>query len=528
MAKKILNGIEARSALEKGIKKLVDAVKITLGPKGRNVVLWQDFGLPLITNDGVTIAKDIVLEDEFENMGANLVKEVSTKTNDVAGDGTTTASILAYAMIKEGNKNYVAGANPIILRKGMQKATEVCVNELKKMSKPVETNKEIEQVASISAGDEKIGKLIASAFEKVGKDGVISVEESKSMETTLSVVEGMQFNRGYLSPYMCTNTEKMIAELENPYILLTDKKINSINEIVPILEKIIQSGEKLLIICDDIEQEALATIVLNKIRGVFNCVVIKAPSFGDKRKDYLDDIAILTGGKVFSDGTGIDIKQVSLQDLGKAKSVKVEKERTTIIDGLGKPELLEKRIKQIKDQLKNETSQFEKDALEKRLAKLAGGVAVINVGSATEVEMKEKKLRIEDALSATKSASEEGIIPGGGVALLKTYNKVYEFANSLVGDEKIGAEIILKSIQAPIKQIVENAGISGEIVIEKIISNKNINFGFDALSMEYVDMLEKGIVDPTKVTRSALENATSVASTILTTECVVCEEKKDK
>ena len=526
MSKEILYGSEARKALFRGVSKLAKAVKITLGPRGRNVVLEKEFSSPLITNDGVTIAKEIVLSDPFENMGANLIREVSVKTNDVAGDGTTTASVLAEQMVKEGNKNFEAGANPIILRKGMQKAVKVCIEEVKKISKKVETNKEIAQVASISAGDEFIGNIIAEAMEKVGTDGVITVEEGNSLETTLSVTKGMQFDRGFLSPYMCTNQEKMMAELDNAYILLTDKKISSIQEILPLLEQVVQAGQKLLIVADDVDGEALATLVLNKLRGAFVVVAVKAPSFGDNRKNCLEDIAILCGGSVISEDMGLDLKSVSMSSLGRAKSVKVDKDKTVIVGGAGSKEEVLKRVGEIKNQLAECKDDYEKDKLRERLAKLVGGVAVINVGSATEVELKEKKLRIEDALSATKAASEEGIVPGGGVALLKTINALEKFIETLDGDEKTGAQIILRSVEMPIRQIAENAGVDGGVVAFKVKERiKDLAYGFDALNLTYGDMFEKGIIDPTKVTRSALENAVSVASSILTTECVVVNKE---
>ncbi|MDD3396979.1 MAG: chaperonin GroEL [Clostridia bacterium] len=524
MSKKIIYGEKARKALETGVNILADTVKVTLGPKGRNVVLEKKYSTPLIINDGVTIAKEIELKDPFENMGAQLIKEVSVKTNDVAGDGTTTAAVLAQAIIHEGNKNFVAGANPIILRKGIQKAVAICVKELRSISKPVETPKEIAQIASISAGDEEIGDLIAEAIKKVGADGVITVEESKSMKTELNVVEGMQFDRGYLSAYMCTNTDKMIAELENPYILITDKKISSITEILPILEQIVKTGEKLVIIADDVEGEALATLILNKLRGTFNCVAVKAPSFGDNRKNLMEDIAILTGGKVISEELGLELKNTDLSALGRAKFVKVDKDNTTIINGEENSKAIKERANILKNQLKDETSDYEKEKIQERLAKLSGGVAVISVGSATEVEMKEKKLRIEDALSATKAATAEGIIPGGGVALLKTSDKLKELIKALDGDEKTGAKIVLRAIEEPIRQIVTNAGVDAGVVLNNIYANKDkLNYGFDALNMKYVDMLESGIIDPAKVTISALENAASVAATLLTTECLVAE-----
>ena len=528
MAKKIKYGEDARKALERGVNVLADTVKITLGPKGRNVVLDKKFGTPLITNDGVTIAKEIDLADPFENMGAQLIKEVSVKTNDVAGDGTTTACVLAQAIIREGLKNFTAGANPIILKKGIQKAIETATAELKKISKQVSTSKEIAQVASISAGDEEIGNLIAQAMEKVGADGVISVEEAKTMKTELSVVEGMQFDRGYLSPYMSTNMEKMIAELENPYILITDKKISTIQDILPLLEQIVKVGGKLLIIADDIEGEALATLVLNKLRGTFICVAVKAPAFGDKRKALLEDIAIVTGGKVISEELGLDLKQADLSMLGNARFVKVDKDNTTIVDGAGEKTDIADRIKSIKAQLETVTSDYDKEKLEERLAKLAGGVAVIKVGAATEVEMQEKKLRIEDALAATKAASQEGVVPGGGVALLKTAGKVNKLIEELSGDEKTGASIVLRAIEEPIRQIAKNSGVDGGVVVNKIYEHiEDANYGFDALNNRYVDMVENGIIDPTKVTRSALENAGSVASVLLTTECLVADIEEE-
>ena len=529
MSKKILEGLEARKALESGVNKLANTVKITLGPKGRNVVLGKKYASPLITNDGVTIAKEIELNDPFENLGAELIKEVSVKTNDVAGDGTTTACVLAQAMIREGMKNFAAGANPIILKKGIFKAVDVIVDELKKLSKPVSSSNDIKQVASISAGDEEVGQLISSAMEKVGSDGVITVEESQTMKTELSVVEGMQFDRGYLSPYMCTNTEKMVAELDNPYILITDKKISNIQEILPLLEQIVKISAKLLIIADDVEGEALTTLILNKLRGTFNCVAVKAPSFGEKRKAMLEDIAILTGGNVISEELGLDFKNITLDMLGKAKMVKVEKENTTVVEGAGDVEKIKSRVNQIKAQIKTQTSEYEIEKLNERLAKLAGGVAVIKVGAATEVEMKEKKLRIEDALAATKAASEEGVVPGGGVALLKATPKVKELINSLNGDEKTGASIVLNAIEEPIRQIAKNSGVDGGVVVNKIYENLDKKaYGFDALNNEYCDMIEKGIIDPTKVTRSALQNAASVSATMLTTEALVVEIEDQK
>ena len=529
MSKMILQGEEARKSLEAGVNKLANTVKITLGPKGRNVVLGKKYALPLITNDGVTIAKEIELSDQFENLGAELIREVSVKTNDVAGDGTTTACVLAQAIIREGLKNFTAGANPIILKKGIFKAVDVACEELKKMSKPVSSSKDIQQVASISAGDEEVGKLIADAMEKVGSDGVITVEESQTMHTELSVVEGMQFDRGYLSPYMSTNTEKMIAELDNPYIFITDNKISSLNEILPLLEQLVKVGGKLLIIADDVEGEALTALILNKLRGSLNVVAVKAPSFGDKRKAMLEDISILTGGTFVSSELGIDFKSLTLEDLGRAKSVKVDKDTTTIVEGAGNSDEIKGRIKQIKDQIKETTSEYDKEKLSERLAKLAGGVAVIKVGAATEVEMKEKKLRIEDALSATKAASEEGVVPGGGVALLKTTPAIKKLIETLSGDEKTGASIVLRAVEEPIRQIATNAGIDGGVVVNKIYENLDKSaFGFDALNNEYGDMLKKGILDPTKVSRSALQNAASVSATLLTTEALVVEIEDKK
>ncbi len=529
MAKLIKQGEEARKSLEAGVNRLADTVKITLGPKGRNVVLGKNYALPLITNDGVTIAKEIELEDPFENLGAELIREVSVKTNDVAGDGTTTACVLAQAIIREGLKNFTAGANPIILKKGIFKAVDVVTEELKALSKPVASSKDIEQVASISAGDEEIGKLIASAMEKVGSDGVITVEEAQTMQTELSVVEGMQFDRGYLSPYMSTNTEKMIAELENPYILITDTKISSLSEILPLLEQIVKVSGKLLIIADDLEGETLTALILNKLRGSLNVVGVKAPSFGDKRKSMLEDIAILTGGRFVSSELGIDLKTLTLDDLGRAKMVRVDKDTTTIVEGAGNQKEIRGRVAQIKEQIKTTTSEYDKEKLTERLAKLAGGVAVIKVGAATEVEMKEKKLRIEDALSATKAASEEGVVPGGGVALLKTTPKVKKLIETLEGDEKTGAAIVLRALEEPIRQIASNSGIDGGVVVNKIYENLDkAAYGFDALKNEYGDMVKKGILDPTKVTRSALQNAASVSATLLTTEALVVEIEEKK
>ena len=523
MAKQIKTSSEARQALEAGVDTLVNTVKITLGPKGRNVVLDKKFGSPLITNDGVTIAKEIELSDPFENMGAQLVKEVATKTNDVAGDGTTTAALLAQIIIKEGLKNVAAGANPIIIRKGIIAATETVVAELKKISKPIDSKESISQVASNSAGDEEVGKLVSEAMEKVGKDGVITVEESKTMKTELSVVEGMQFDRGYASPYMVTNSEKMEAVLDNPLILITDKKISNIQEILPVLEQVVQSGNKLLIIAEDIEGEALATLILNKLRGAFTCVAVKAPGFGDRREAMLQDIAILTGGQVITEKLGLELKETKLDQLGKAKQVKIDKDNTTIVEGAGTSEDIKARIKAIKAQIVETTSDYDREKLQERLAKLSGGVAVINVGAATEVEMKERKLRIEDALAATRAAVEEGIVPGGGVALLTAIPSLQKLVSKLSGDEKTGAAIVLKAIESPLKQIAENAGVDGGVIISKVLEGKTANYGYDALKGEYGDMVAKGIIDPTKVTRSALQNAASVASSLLTTEAVVAD-----
>ena len=523
MAKQIKYGDEARKALEKGVNVIADTVKITLGPKGRNVVLDKKFGAPLITNDGVTIAKEIELEDPFENMGAQLVKEVSTKTNDVAGDGTTTAMLLAQAIIREGLKNLAAGANPIILKKGIAVAVDTAVEKIKSISKPVESKLAISQVASISAGDEKIGELIANAMEIVGKDGVITVEEGKSMTTELSTVEGMQFDRGYASAYMVTNTEKMEAVLDNPYILITDKKISSLQEILPIIEPIAQQGARLLIIAEDVEGDALAALIVNKLKGVLNCVAVKAPGFGDRRKAMLEDIAILTGGTVISSDLGYEFKDVTTDMLGRAAQVKVDKDNTTIIDGAGDKENIKARVASIKAQIAETTSEYDKEKLQERLAKLAGGVAVVNVGAATEVEMKEKKLRIEDALSATRAAVEEGIVPGGGVTLLSCIPEITKLVNKLEGDEKTGAKIVLKAIEEPVRQIAKNAGLDGSVIVSNILNSKKPNYGFDALKDEYTDMVASGIIDPTKVTRSALQNAASVAATLLTTESIVTD-----
>ena len=528
MAKQIKKGDEARKALESGVNQLADTVKITLGPKGRNVVLDRSFGAPLITNDGVTIAKEIDLKDPFENMGAQLVKEVSTKTNDVAGDGTTTAIVLAQSIVREGIKNVAAGANPMILKKGIAKAVDVAVEQLKNMSNPVKDKKSIAQVASISAGDEAVGELISEAFEKVGKDGVITVEESKTMKTELTTVEGMQFDRGYASPYMVTNTDKMEAVLDNPVILITDKKISNIQEILPLLEQVVQHGLKLLIIADDIEGEALTTLVLNKLRGTFNCVAVKAPGFGDRRKAMLEDIAILTGGEVVSNDLGIELKDVSLDMLGRAKTVKVDKDNTTIVEGAGDKGEIFARVKLIRAQIAETTSDYDREKLQERLAKLAGGVAVVNVGAATEVEMKEKKLRIEDALSATRAAVEEGIVPGGGVALLSAIPALETLASTLDGEERTGVMIIRRALEEPIRQIANNAGLDGAVIVNTIVNKNSSTFGFDALKNEYVDMVEAGIIDPTKVTRSALCNAASVASTLLTTESIVADIKESQ
>ncbi|MCD8294252.1 MAG: chaperonin GroEL [Clostridia bacterium] len=523
MAKQILYGDEARKKLETGVNVVADTVKITLGPKGRNVVLDKKFGSPLITNDGVTIAKEIELEDPFENMGAQLVKEVSTKTNDVAGDGTTTAMVLAQAIVHEGLKNLAAGANPMILKKGISKAVDTAVAKVKSISQVVDSKLAISQVASISAGDEAIGDLIANAMEIVGKDGVITVEEGKSMNTELTTVEGMQFDRGYASAYMVTNTEKMEAVLDTPYILITDKKISALQEILPIVEPIAQQGARLLIIADDVEGDALAALIVNKLKGVLNCVAVKAPGFGDRRKAMLEDIAILTGGTVVSSDLGYEFKDVTPDMLGRANQVKVDKDNTTIVDGFGDPEDIKARINSIKAQILETTSDYDKEKLQERLAKLAGGVAVINVGAATEVEMKEKKLRIEDALAATRAAVEEGIVPGGGVALLSAIPDLQKLVKSLSGDEKTGAAIVLKAVEAPVRQIAANAGYDGSVIVNNIVSAKKTNYGFDAYNNRYTDMVAAGIIDPTKVSRSALENAASVASTLLTTESIVTD-----
>ena len=526
MAKEIKYGVDARKALEAGVNQLADTVRVTLGPKGRNVVLDKSFGAPLITNDGVTIAKDIELEDAFENMGAQIVKEVATKTNDVAGDGTTTATVLAQAMINAGMKNLAAGANPIILRKGMKKATDAAVEAISKMSQQVGGKEQIAKVASISAGDEQVGQLVADAMEKVSKDGVITIEESKTMLTELDLVEGMQFDRGYISAYMATDMEKMVAELEDPYILITDKKISNIQEILPLLEQIVQSGAKLLIIAEDIEGEALTTLIVNKLRGTFSVVGVKAPGYGDRRKAMLEDIAILTGGTVISEEVGLELKDATMDMLGRAKSVKVEKENTVIVDGLGDKDAIQARIGQIKSQIETTTSDFDREKLQERLAKLSGGVAVIRVGAATETEMKEAKLRLEDALAATKAAVEEGIIAGGGSAYIHAAKTVKEMTKDLSGDEKTGAEIVLKALEAPLYHIAANAGLEGSVIINKVYESE-VGTGFDALTETYVDMIKSGIIDPAKVTRSALQNATSVASTLLTTESVVADIKEE-
>ena len=526
MAKEIKYGAEARKALEAGVNQLADTVRVTLGPKGRNVVLAKSYGSPLITNDGVTIAKDIELEDAFENMGAQIVKEVATKTNDVAGDGTTTATVLAQAMINEGMKNLAAGANPIILRKGMKKACDKAVEAISEMSQTINGKEQIARVASISAGDDEVGQMVADAMEKVSNDGVITIEESKSMKTELDLVEGMQFDRGYISAYMSTDMEKMVAELDNPYILITDKKISNIQDILPVLEQIVQGGQKLLIIAEDVEGEALTTLIVNKLRGTFQVVAVKAPGYGDRRKEMLQDIAILTNGKVISEELGYDLKDTTLDDLGRAKSEKVTKENTVIVDGFGTKEDIQGRVNVIKAQLEETTSEFDKEKLQERLAKLAGGVAVIRVGAATETEMKEAKLRMEDALNATRAAVEEGIIAGGGSAYIHAAKKVAELVADLEGDEKTGAKVVLKAMEAPLFHISANAGLEGSVIINKIKESQP-GIGFDAYNEKYVDMIEAGIIDPVKVTRSALQNATSVASTLLTTESVVADIKED-
>ena len=526
MAKDIKYGVEARKALEAGVNKLADTVRVTLGPKGRNVVLDKSFGTPLITNDGVTIAKEIELEDAFENMGAQLVKEVATKTNDVAGDGTTTATVLAQAMINEGMKNLAAGANPIVLRKGMKKATDAAVEAIAKMSEPIKGKEQIARVAAISASDDEVGSLVADAMEKVTNEGVITIEESKTMKTELDLVEGMQFDRGYVSAYMCTDMEKMEANLDDPYILITDKKISNIQDILPVLEELVKSGQKLLIIAEDVEGEALTTLIVNKLRGTFNVVAVKAPGYGDRRKDMLKDIAVLTGGTVISEELGLELKDATLASLGRAKSVKVQKENTVIVDGQGAKADIEKRVAQIKAQLSETTSDFDKEKLQERLAKLSGGVAVIRVGAATETEMKEAKLRMEDALNATRAAVEEGIISGGGSAYIHASKEVAKLVTTLEGDERTGAKIILKALEAPLFRIVENAGLEGSVVVNKV-RESSVGVGFDAYREEYVDMVKSGILDPAKVTRSALQNANSVASTLLTTESAVATIKED-
>ncbi len=526
MAKQFKYGDDARKALEAGVDTLANTVKITLGPKGRNVVLDKSYGTPLITNDGVTIAKEIQVEDPFENMGAQIIREVSTKTNDIAGDGTTTAAVLAQAIVKEGLRNVAAGANPMVLKKGIQFATDAAVEELRKISKEVEDKTAIAQVASISASDESVGKLISEAMEKVGKDGVITIEEGKAMHTELTVVEGMQFDRGYVSPYLVTNTEKMEAELDNPVILITDKKINNVQEILPLLEQVLKNGLKLLIISDDIEGEALTTIIVNKLKGVFNCVAVKAPGFGDRRKAYLEDIAILTGGTYIASDLGYELKSVTLDMLGTAKSVKVGKENTTIIGGAGDPEAIKARVAAIRAQIAETTSDYDREKLQERVAKLAGGVAVIGVGAATEVEMKERKMRIEDALAATRAAVEEGIVPGGGIALLSVVPNVKKACKALEGDVKTGANIVIAALEAPIRQIAQNAGVDGGVVAATIASKNKPNFGYDAAKNVYCDMIKAGILDPTKVTRIALQNAASVAATLLTTEALVTDIKE--
>ena len=526
MSKLIKRGDEARKALEAGVNSLADTVKITLGPKGRNVVLDKKYGAPLITNDGVTIAKEIELDDPFENMGAQLVKEVSTKTNDVAGDGTTTATLLAQAMIHEGLKNLAAGANPIVVKKGMAKAVEAAVAEVKKQAKTVDGSKDIARVGAVSSGDEEIGKLIADAMEKVSSDGVITIEESKTAETYSEVVEGMQFDRGYITPYMATDMEKMEANLDDPYILITDKKISVISDILPILEQIVQSGKKLLIIAEDVEGEALSTLIVNRLRGTLNVVCVKAPGFGDRRKEMLQDIAVLTGGTVISEEVGLELKTATMDMLGRARQVKVDKENTIIVDGAGNSDEIKARVGQIRAQIETTSSEFDKEKLQERLAKLAGGVAVIKVGAATEIEMKEKKLRIEDALAATKAAVEEGIVAGGGTALIDAIPAVKEYVDSAEGDEKTGAAIVLKALEEPVRQIAANAGIEGSVIVEQLKKDGKVGYGYNALTGEFQDMIEAGIVDPTKVTRSALQNASSVAATILTTESLVADIKE--
>ena len=527
MAKQIKYGEEARKALQAGIDSLADTVKITLGPKGRNVVLDKKFGAPLITNDGVTIAKEVELEDPFENMGAQLVKEVATKTNDAAGDGTTTATLLAQAMVREGMKNIAAGANPMIVKKGIQKAVDAAVNAIKANSKPVEGSADIARVGTVSSADENVGKLIAEAMEKVSTDGVITLEESKTAETYSEVVEGMQFDRGYISPYMVTDADKMEAVYDDAYILITDKKISSIQEILPLLEQVVQAGKKLVIIAEDMEGEALTTIILNNLRGTFKCAAVKAPGFGDRRKEMLKDIAILTGGEVITSELGLELKDTTIAQLGRAKQVVIQKENTIIVDGAGASEEIKARISQIRSQIETTTSDFDKEKLQERLAKLSGGVAVIKVGAATEIEMKEKKLRIEDALAATKAAVEEGIVAGGGTALINAIPAVEKLLPSLDGDEKTGAKIILKALEEPVRQIARNAGLEGSVIIDKIRRSRKIGYGFDAYNETYVDMIPAGIVDPTKVTRSALQNAASVAAMVLTTESLVADIKEE-
>ena len=526
MAKEIKFGAEARAALEAGVNKLADTVRVTLGPKGRNVVLDKPYGAPLITNDGVTIAKEIELEDGFENMGAQLIKEVASKTNDVAGDGTTTATVLAQAMVHEGMRNLAAGANPIILRKGMKKATDVAVEAIKNMSQTISGKKQIANVASISASDETVGQLVADAMEKVSKDGVITVEESKTMHTELDLVEGMQFDRGYVSAYMSTDMEKMEANLEDPYILITDKKISNIQEILPLLEQIVKVGAKLLIIAEDVEGEALTTLIVNKLRGTFQVVAVKAPGYGDRRKEMLQDIATLTGGTVITSDLGLELKDTTVDQLGTARQVKIEKENTIIVDGSGDKEAIKGRVAQIRQQIETTTSDFDREKLQERLAKLAGGVAVIKVGAATEVEMKEKKLRIEDALAATKAAVEEGIVAGGGIACMNAIPAVAEFVDTLEGDAKTGAKIVLKALEEPLRQIVANAGLEGSVICDNVKKANKVGYGFNALTEEYTDMVSAGIVDPTKVTRSALQNASSVAAMVLTTESLVTDIKE--
>ena len=523
MAKQLQYGEEARRSLERGVNVLADTVKITMGPKGRNVMLDRKFGAPLVTNDGVTIAKEIELEDPFENMGAQLVKEVATKTNDVAGDGTTTATLLAQAIIREGMKNVAAGANPMQIKTGIAQACDTAVEALKRISKPVETKQAIAQVAAISASDPTVGQWISDAMEKVGNDGVISIEESKTGHTELKIVEGMTFDRGYLSPYMATDNDKMIAVLDNPYVLITDKKITNIQDILPVLEQVVQSGKKLLIIAEDIEGEALATLIVNKLRGTFTCVAVKAPAFGDRRKAMLQDIAILTGGQVITEELGVDLKDATIDMLGTARQVKIDKENTVIVEGAGDPDEIKARIASIRSQIEMTTSDYDREKLQERLAKLAGGVAVLSVGAATEAEMKERKLRIEDALSATRAAVEEGVVPGGGTALVRAIDDVTALSKKVSGDVRTGVMIVLRALEEPVRQIAANAGLEGSVIVEKIKAKKDVNFGFDALNNEFGDMVAKGIIDPTKVTRSALQNAASIASILLTTESLVCD-----